>query len=165
MNLKGKHTSQEDFNFFFTLSAWLKQGYGHFIHNTVALEYWRCKATSPVFWPLDWSGFDRASSTVRSSTGLSEIQTMKANKHALYWHWPERSRFLNWCNCCRPLGKTVTNVVCPPSDNFLIPNVFSRFSNTAIPIKQPRIIKSNCLKPRYLKNLTVTQHVRLLHWE
>jgi len=113
--------SQEGFNFFFTLSAWLKQDNGYFIHYTVALEHWRCKATSPVFWFLDWSGFDRASSTVRSSTGLSEIQTMKANKHALYWHWPEQSWFLNWCNCCRTLGKTVKNVVCPPSDNVLIP--------------------------------------------
>ena len=161
MNLKGKHTSQEGFNFFFTLNAWLKQGYGHFIHNSVALEYWRCKATPPVFWSLDWSGFNRASSTVRSSTGLSEIQTMKTNKHALYWHWPERSCFLNWCNCCR----TRTNVVCPLSDNLLIPTVFYRFSNTAIPVRRPRIIKSNCLKPRYLKNLTVAQNVRLLRAE
>lgn len=147
MNLKGKYTSQEGFNFFFTLSAWLKQDNGHFtrIHNTVALAHWRCKATSPVFWSLDWSGFNRASSTVRSSTGLSEIQTMKANKHALYWHWPEQSCFLNWCNCCRTLGKTVTNVVCPPSDNLLIPAVFYRSSNTAIPVRQPRVSKSKCL--------------------
>jgi hypothetical protein len=98
------------------------------------------KLRRQYFGRLTEAGLNRVSSTVRSSTGLSEIQTMKANKHALYWHWPERSCFLNWCNFPRTLSKTVTNVVCPPYDNLLIPTVFYRVSNTAIPVRQPRII-------------------------
>jgi hypothetical protein len=119
------------------VSVCLNQGWSHFIHNTMALEYWRCKAAVQVFWSPDWSGFNRTSRAITSSTGLSELQPMKANKYALYWHWPELSCLLNCCNRSRKLGKAVRNVACPPSGvNLLTATLFYRFANVAIPLRQ-----------------------------